>query len=137
MTGETISMEETSPLIRFVRETLGCGCPDEVLARIVSEVSPDGERGLDVGGRLMVRVLPGEDLDRLIESFPETVERLQAERDSRGFRRLRLVVTRHEPETLQEILEAMLDALVVADKRVWAHVIHPDALPTPLVGRVG
>ena len=54
--------ETAAELVRFVRATLGCGCPDDVLARIAIDVSEGGEPGLDVGGRLLVRVLSGDDM---------------------------------------------------------------------------
>ena len=119
-------------LIRFVRETLGCGCPDEVLARIAIDASDAGEGGLNVGGRLLVRVLLSEDVDQLIESFPDTVERLREERDSRGFRRVRLVATHPRPAVLREVLDGMLDLIVAADERVYVHVLEQEELPSML-----
>ena len=119
-------------LIRFVRQTLGCGCPDEVLARISLDESEAGESGLDVGGRLLVRVLEAEDVDRLIESFPETVERLLTERDRRGFRRLRLVVCHTHPVVMGEVLGGMLELIATADERVYVHVLEHDDLPADL-----
>ena len=131
-TGDAVPMDAADELIRFVRETLGCGCPDEVLAGIVVDRSRHGEDGLDVGGRLLVRVLTEENTDRLIEVFPDTVERLRDERDRRGFRRVRLVVTRPRPEVLREVLEAMLHVIVAADERVYVHVIADGELPVGL-----
>ena len=131
-TGETVPTAAADELIRFVRETLGCGCPDEVLARIVLDTSQQGEGGLDVGGRLLVRILTEENTDRLIEAFPDTVKRLRDERDRRGFRRVRLVVTRPRPEVLREVLEAMLHAIVSADECVYVHVITDGELPVGL-----
>ena len=119
-------------LIRFVKETLGCGCPDEILARIAIDASEAGEDGLDVGGRLLVRVLSFENVDRLIETFPDTVERLRDERDKRGFHRLRLVVTHSNPAELQEVLGGMLGLIVEADERVYVHVLEPEELPSLL-----
>jgi hypothetical protein len=120
------------PLARFVRETLGCGCPDEVVAATVLDTGPTGEAGLDVGGRLLVRVLPADDLDRLIDAFPETVERLVAERDRRGFNRLRLVVPHRRPEIVGETLVAMLEAIGAAADRVFVHAVAPADLPADL-----
>lgn len=130
----TISINDRMPvdaadLIRFVRETLGCGCPDEVLARIAVDVSEHDERGLDVGGRLLVRVLPADDLDRLIETFPTMVGRLLAERDRRGFHRLRMVVAHSEHEVLGDVLDAMLGVIVAADERVFLHAVDVEGLP--------
>lgn len=126
-------MDETVELIRFVRETLGCGCPDEVLARIAVEPSEDGEPGLDVGGRLLVRVLSTNDIERLIETFPEIVERLRAERDRRGFNRLRLVLAPPGSEVAGERLGAIIDGFAATDDRVHLHIAKTGDLPAVLV----
>jgi len=131
-TGAAAPSGEANELIRFVRKTLGCGCPDEVVARIVVESSEDGEPGLDVGGRLLVRVLPTSDPERLIETFPDIVERLRAERDRRGFNRLRLVLAPPGSELVGERLGATFAGLVAADDRVHLHVVGADDLPAVL-----
>jgi hypothetical protein len=120
-------------LVRFVRETLGCGCPDDTLARIVVERGADGSPGLDVGGRLLVATIPHEDLDGLIDGFPEVVERLRSERDRRGFNRVRIVVVHPSPDALGETLTEMLGAVLAADNRVHVHVLTPDELPKTLI----
>ena len=120
-------------LIRFVREALGCGCPDEIVERTTVEETADGERGLNVGGRLLVRVIASDDLDALIGDFPETVERLRDERDRRGFRRLRMVVVHPEPEIVAGVLQEMLPILAVADDRVFLHAVTRPDLPPILV----
>jgi len=131
-TADAVPVDGTDELIRFVRETLGCGCPDEVLARIAIDSSEHGESGLDVGGRLLVRVLTEENTYRLVEAFPDTVERLRDERDRRGFRRVRLVVNRPQPDVLREVLETMLNVIVAADEHVYVHVIADEELPVGL-----
>ncbi len=129
-------MTPTAPpeLTRFVRDVLGCGCPDDVVARTVLERSPQGELGLDVGGRLLVRVLGSAGLERLIATFPDDVVRLRDERDRRGFNRVRIVVVHPEFEVLGPVLEAMLEAIVEADDRVHVHAIAAGVLPGPLGG---
>jgi hypothetical protein len=129
---DTDSEDPSGGLIRFVRQTLGCGCADEVLARISLDESEAGESGLDVGGRLLVRVLEAEDVDRLIESFPDTVERLLVERDRREFRRLRLVVCHTHPVVMGEVLDGMLELIETADERVYVHALEHDCLPSIL-----
>lgn len=122
--------------VRFVREVLGCGCPDEVVARTVVDASDGGESGLDVGGRLLVRVLKPVDPDRLVEGFPEAVERLRAERDRRGFNRLRLVAVHPRTEDLAPVLTEMLSILAPGDNQIFVHAVAAEQLPTSLRHRL-
>lgn len=119
-------------LIRFVREVLGCGCPDEIVEQTVVDRSDRGEGGLDVGGRLLVRVLHSDDLDSLIDGFPETVRRLREERDRRGFHRLRIVLAHNAPEVVDEVLSEMLPLLGAADDKVHLHAVDVRELPSNL-----
>ena len=131
MSGSGVPAERTET-IRFVREVLGCGCPDEVVARTVVDIGEAGECGLDVGGRLLVRVLRTHDVTTLIDGFPETVERLREERDRRGFNRLRLVV-HSVPEAVADVLREMLPAIAGADAEVYVHHVNVNGLPSGLI----
>ena len=74
-------VDDRAELTHFVRVTLGCGCPDEIVAQTVVDQVEGRGCGLDVGGRLLVRLLPSDDLDTLVDEFPATVRRLRDERD--------------------------------------------------------
>jgi hypothetical protein len=124
----------TPELVRFVREVLGCGCPDDIVDRTVVDCSRRGESGLDVGGRLLVRVLQASDPDRLVASLPGIVARLRGERDRRGFNRVRLVVVSADHDALRPILRARLQSLAGTDDRVHIHVVEPGSVPRSLVG---
>jgi hypothetical protein len=128
------SVPASDGLIRFVRQVLGCGCPDDLVARTVVESAGDDLVGLDVGGRLLVRLLPSGDLDGLIADFPETVERLVAERDRRGFNRLRMVVVHPEHDAVATTLEAMLELVPSADERIHIHAVPSGSIPPELDG---
>jgi len=79
----------------FVRGTLGCGCPDEVL-RSIQVVRPDAcglpSVRLRVGGRLLIHLV---EATRAL-SAPDRLESLaaegRAERDAGGYNRFRLVL---------------------------------------------
>ena len=131
-----MSTAASPELVRFVRDVLGCGCPDDVVDRTVVDRSRCGEPGLDVGGRLLVRVLESTDPDRLVASLPGIVARLRGERDRRGFNRVRLVVVSAGHDGLQTALRARLKALAETDDRVHIHVVDPDIMPRSLVGAV-
>jgi hypothetical protein len=122
-------------LTEFVRTTLGCGCPEEVVDRTVIDVDVSGETGLDVGGRLLVRFVDRQDTEQLIEEFPEIVERHREERDRRGFRRLRLVVIHEQSGLLAPVLDDMIDILWPTEDRLHVHVVPAAALPSLLLDR--
>ena len=123
------------PLVRFVRETLGCGCPDEVLAAISCQpgADPDGHRWtLDVGGRLLVWVVTADPTSAhtvVAQDLQEGIE----ERNRRGFNRFRLVVVSRD----QLVAGAARAAFATAnspDDRVHLHVVPPELLPEALRG---
>ncbi len=131
---ETLTSDRGDELRVFVRETLGCGCPEEVLAHIeVREGSAAaGVEGvaaaLEVGGRLLVWILVGGKGAGEPGSFGALVRAGRCQRDARGFNRLRLVL----PKPAQaEPGEKALSAIVAeaGDERVHLHLLDPGDLP--------
>ena len=116
----------------FIRDTLGCQCPDDVLCaisretrdnpdicwRLAGEIEPDLEAHfgtiLAVGGKLLVVICP--DLPReKVEAVLMGVVRL---RDTLGFNRVRLAVHVSFAHSLQE-----LGPFQMPDDRVHIHVV--------------
>lgn len=136
MTAETARSGPTraAELRRFVRETLGCGCPDEVLADIRVEPRPSAFAGLPVsvllrvGGRLLVAVCDttagAGDLARIVPAGRQL-------RDAEGFNRVRLVMVVAEPMATGVTADAWAD-LAAGDERVHLHQLAPSALPEAL-----
>ncbi len=124
----------TADLARFVRETLGCGCPDDVLARIEVKEAPGlahvaEVRGvLEVGGRLLVWILCPADTGGFRARLPSIVEAGRTERDARRFNRLRLVVStpagRHGWDA-----ELATIAAKTGDDRVHVHLLEASLVP--------
>jgi hypothetical protein len=101
-------------LTTFIQNTLGCDCPEDVLADISSEVHLSGgplydtlaavdseivllvDRMVSVGGRLLVIITRTVDVDVVRKLLAGGVDM----RDSLGYNRLRLVVFGSEPEFL-------------------------------------
>jgi hypothetical protein len=119
-------------LVSFARETLGCGCPDEVFSQLVYRVRTRGDGAeirLEVGGRLMIVVV--EDL-RLIEdprALAALVERGLRERDERGFNRLRVVVARTGAALDEAGIVRELQGLGVTDDKTHLHFVAAGEVP--------
>jgi hypothetical protein len=112
-------MNSQQPLTQFIRETLGCGCPDELFRSI--ETSSDGETtSIRVGGRLLIhlcRFAQGVDEEFVIRQW---LQRGRDERDGAGFNRLRLVLPASSREA---VLRRRFDAECASDDRLHLHFI--------------
>jgi hypothetical protein len=118
----------------FVRETLGCGCPEEVFRSIVVDraEAPDGSTPftrIAVGDRLLVYVVrPGRGCAP--EAVIAPLARLgRGERDRKGFNRFRLVVV---SDDIQPAAADRFREVVGPDVKAHIHVIPPGELPRPL-----
>ena len=120
----------------FIRHTLGCGCPDEVLEWIEckrSEVAPGHDVRLlriDVGGQLLVYVIEsGIDPKHAVAALPVVLAAGMVERATGGFNRLRIVVACADPDTAGPVLERSFNASAPRDDKVYLHVIAEGELP--------
>lgn len=79
----------------FVRQGLGCSCPDPVFEQVASEwieVDGVGYCRLSAGGRLLVYLISAEAPGDLEARVMTLLRQGVRERDGEGFNRLRLVV---------------------------------------------
>ena len=121
---------------QFIRGTLGCGCPDEVMQWIVcsrSEAVPEHDLMLtriDVGGRLLVYVIEGEEApENAVRALPALLAAGVAERDRSGFNRLRLVVASDDPEAIAPLAQFVFSDNAPHDDHVHLHVVSIHDLP--------
>ena len=119
-------------LIHFIKDVLGCTCPDEVLADIQVVPDPDGFAGLPVdfllrvGGRLLVGVCLTPMAFETAEILAACVSSGKSLRDSWGFNRFRLVVAFTDPGARASGLERWFKALPGIDERSHFHVVARD-----------
>jgi len=94
----------------FVRDKMGCKCPDEVFEHV--EVEKDLKLGyfdinykINVGNRLLIYVVDGEKCNS--EEIQNIVNKGVKERDERNFNRFRLVLIMDEmnEEKCQKLIE--------------------------------
>jgi hypothetical protein len=131
---ETEQKANVPVITRFVREVLGCNCPDEVFRRIelqrgsfaVKSCSADYE--LRIGGRLLI-VVTSERIERLLSRLDQVIAEGKRARDESKFNRFRLVVqTRDAPEEGEPLLNAF-EAVAGKDERTHLHVLHKGETP--------
>ena len=122
-------------LIRFLRDVLGCGCPDEVLQSIAVERGRrvpglDAEMArLDAGGRLLVYLVEVSSTEAVDALVATALESGLADRDGHGFNRFRLVLATASPATIKPAARAAFDDCARPDDRVHLHVIAVEELP--------
>ena len=133
---EPVTNEQTIRLRTFIRSTLGCGCPDDVLEWIQcthTELTQEEDTRItriDVGGRLLVYVLEIEGPDRRAEeALPAVVAAATVDRATSCFNRLRVVVAVDDPEEIKPRLEHTFAGSAPADDRVHLHVVRSTDLP--------
>jgi hypothetical protein len=134
------NMVNSSDIERFVRGTLGCGCPDEVFHSIsMRQIEPDTLRSayieLLIGSRLLIQIFEvprdpsaGDWLERAVADG-------RAARDRHGYHRYRLVLV--APAAARSTVDhAGLDARFArsstGDERAHLHLLTLDQLPASL-----
>lgn len=118
----------------FVREVLGCQCPDEALRHI--NVSKETaiiaglpiDFSINVGGRLLVYVVYSAATDHILEHLEAFFRAAPMIRDREGYNRLRLVVARREPDDVRHKLETSFAQISVPDNRLHLHVVAAQSI---------
>ena len=110
-----VTNEQTLRLRTFIRSTLGCGCPDDVLEWIQcthTELTQEEDTRItriDVGGQLLVYVLEIEGPDRRAEeALPAVVAAAIVDRATSCFNRLRVVVAIDDPDEMRSRLRSSI-----------------------------
>jgi len=122
----------------FVRDTLGCGCPDEVF-RDIDLVSHDDATGgpafsrLLVGGRLLIYVAVASSARDLAQDVRGLATRGLAERNEAGYNRFRLVVVLPQDSAGAALASDAFAAAVGHDPRAHLHCIADGSVPAALV----
>ena len=118
----------------FVRQTLGCTCPEEVFERIEYRTDvalPGGavvDYQIDIGGRLLVFVVSMGRCDSIGRVVPDLVSAGVKKRDKEGFNRFRFVLLTGAPERLQQEAQEVFDSLGV-DEKTHLHMIGEADFP--------
>ena len=117
----------------FVRNTLGCGCPDEVFEKIEYEnLSDTGQLSnvfrINIGDTLLVyivRITVEDDCELIVRQL---LIKGKDDRDHHGFNRFRLVLAGNEGMKKMAGLQKLFESLANGDKKLHLHFVKPDLL---------
>lgn len=127
-------------IARFIRQVLGCNCPDEVFHQIEIDHTPGAFPDVPdallfrIGGRLLVLVMAVAEGAAMAGRLEDVFLRGRALRDAEGYNRFRLVLVSARGGAGQAALVRDLQRQGILDDRLHLHVITPDQAPGYLMG---
>jgi hypothetical protein len=125
----------------FVRNILGCGCPEEVFRSIDMRqtIGLNSFIVLDVaiviGGRLLIYVAEAGSAGCVEEHLPVLVTKGRKERDEKGLNRFRLVLASDRPGEVRQAAEKQFEKLRGTDEKIHLHVIKKAIYLSPQRGK--
>jgi hypothetical protein len=121
-------MIKTENIKTFVRQTLGCACPEEVFKRIdcQSNIKLNDNillsSKINVGNKLLIYVVEINDQDSMKHTLPFLLNIGKKERDSSGFNRFRLVLATDKLDEIKEVADIVFKT-IDKDERIHLHII--------------
>ena len=127
---------------RFVRGTLGCGCPDEVfrtvsVSRLPAVPGRPSVLQLLIGSRLLIHVAAAPAEPSAAGWLEQLAANGRAVRDRHGYNRFRLVIAAEATGRDAAGLEARFARVLARDERAHLHVLEPGQLPEALAVTTG
>ena len=118
---------QTYPEIkRFVQETLGCSCPEEMFNQIDYQKESDSISGrkVTVGDRLLIYIITMDGKSNIQGVITSALERGVVERDKKGLNRFRLVLVASHPDELHSSAEQAFNSSGYTDEKTHLHVVN-------------
>jgi hypothetical protein len=119
------SMQTYPEIKRFVQETLGCSCPEEVFNQIDYQKECDDISGrkINVGERLLIYIITMDGKSNIQGVINSALVRGVEERERKGFNRFRLVLVVSCPDELRSSAECAFDSSGYTDEKTHLHVV--------------
>ena len=114
---------------RFVQETLGCSCPEEVFNKIDHQKGSNNIWGqkVNIGDRLLIYIINADSESEIPELLLSSLEKGVAERNQKGFNRFRLVLAVSRPDELYSLAEKAFQNSEYIDEKTHLHVVNKNA----------
>jgi len=117
---------------KFVQETLGCSCPEEVFEKIeyAENSNAPWERRIEVGSRLLIYVVDADPVGNLARRIDAALQTGVIERNRKGLNRFRLVlVSTNRDEDTEAASEKIFCESPYFDGRTHLHIVEEGDIP--------
>ncbi len=130
-------MTENNAIKDFVRNTLGCNCPEEVFQYIDCRTAVNIDENIipayeiNIGNRLLIFAAAIDEIDSLSSVISKLVRAGIKKRDEMKFNRFRLVLLSNGDNDIARQASEIFDSLTT-DEKAHLHVINKDEFPVNL-----
>jgi hypothetical protein len=113
----------------FVKQTLGCACPEEVFEYIdcQSNIKLNDDillhNKINIGNRLLIYIVEANNPGLIKNVLPFLVNTGKKERDNLRFNRFRLVLVTDKLDEIKETAESIFDT-IQKDEKVHLHILR-------------
>jgi len=121
-----VTMQIYPEIKRFVQETLGCSCPEEVFNQINYQKESDdiSRRKINIGDRLLIYIITMDGKSNIKGVINSALEQGVEERDKKALNRFRLVLVASRPDELRSMAERVFDRSSYADEKTHLHIVN-------------
>jgi len=114
----------------FVRETLGCECPEKVFEfidiqhyiKLTNDILLNYK--INIGNRLLIYIVEVNDTKFIQSNLSKLVSIGKNERDKKGFNRFRLAIVTNKMDELRQIANTIFENAKNKDKNIHLHLIN-------------
>ncbi|HTP06229.1 MAG TPA: hypothetical protein VMM54_13870 [Nitrospirota bacterium] len=115
-------------IIRFVQNTLGCQCADEVFDSIELERGNTPSGGTEyvkmvIGNRLLIYIVNPISENLINKIMPMLTKMGRLERDNKGYNRFRLVLAKQSDDMISRTVIKEFKKNVGHDERAHIHIV--------------
>ena len=120
-------LQDKDRIIAFVRNTLGCTCPEEVFEKIETEDTRTEtalyDQKITIGGKLLILIKEVGAPDALHEQLPLLLAEGKAERDRNGLNRFRAVLATDKVLAVSDVATGIFNDFNGRDEKIHLHVV--------------
>jgi len=125
-------MTSNESIKNFVRNILGCTCPDNVFEQIddqqvSSNISPH-TRSITIGGKLLLYIWEVGSPNQLEEGIPAILAAGKEARNELGLNRFRAILVTGDPSTIKSRADLCFSQFSDLDEKMHLHVISRQGL---------